>query len=112
MLYHRRIGFPTNVELPRGIHRIRYSEHAIKAAATDYIICLPMAVDFSKVKLIELEVINDKATKAVVRIPQGDYHLVLALTLTQFGPLTCRTVWENHKFDNHKTLRRSAYAAA
>lgn len=111
MLYHRRLGFPPNVAMPRGVHRIQFTQHAIDAAADDFIFDLPMYVDFSKSRVIEAAIENGKVCKVLVRVRGGEnIHLVLALKIQEFSPLICKTLFVNDKRDNHKTLRRSAYA--
>jgi len=110
-LYHKDIGFP-NVQMPEGIYKLNYSNHALRAAKDDRYgeaKQLPAHIDMSQVELIEVEVINNKVNKVVVR---KDYDKTLDLVIV-FMPQTpssiVKTIWFNEKSDKHRTLRRDKY---
>lgn len=83
----------------------RYSHHAIEASADDRYgkIELPDSFNLSRMELVELEVVNNRPFKAVVRM-HYDYRndLVVVILLETF---VVKSVWLNRKSDNHRTLR-------
>lgn len=113
-LYHKDIGFPTNMRRPRTAFLLDYTHHARQEAARDRYghIELPRALDCrrSENELIECDV--DDATgdiiKAVWRMPFND-ELDIVLVVLMRRKLV-KTVWLNRKDDKHNTLDRSRYA--
>ena len=110
-LYHFEIGFPKNLEKnvkKIGKQKLEYGFHAKKAAMNDRygIIDLPESLDFSKAKLIEAEVINNRLTKMVLRASYDNRFDLIVVVNTD---LTVRTVWLNSRRDKHRTLDRSKY---
>lgn len=111
-LYHVELGLPFNLNLPKSI-RVRLTEHAVKATTDDKYgdIVLPLVrgeLQLAGMKLVELETLNDRPVKIVVRgsyAPNPKYDLVLVLTSS--GIL--KTCWLNDSADSHATLNRSKY---
>jgi hypothetical protein len=111
-LYHKDIGFPDNLEMPRGFHPImslRYSSHANEEALKDRygVIRLPQRVDVRKGTTIEVGVRDKLVTKMVIRFDyDADKDIVMVINPADGF---VRTVWFNQKNDQHNTLDRSKY---
>lgn len=112
-LYHKDIGFPDNLTMPRGFNpvvRLRYGGHSRQAAFEDRygILKLPSEVDLRKGETVEVGTVGNVVTKLVMRFPHDDkIDLVMVI---QPADGFVRTVWANEKNDQHKTLNRSKYA--
>lgn len=110
MLYHRDIGFPSNLQRPTGRLRLRYGGHAREAAQTDRygIIRLPECIDLDRAELIEAEANwGGIVSKAVVRV---GYSAVYDLVLVVLPDGFVKTVWLNERHDVHATLKYGRYA--
>jgi hypothetical protein len=138
-LYHRDMGFPKGHPMPQPCVRLSYSKHAREAAlerlpraldktaARELLNALPERLP-SSFEVIEVSTFGGMPAHWLVRFPlhvlvgssnaQGiklmhlertDYDVVLALGTGMVSPLTVRTVYLNHKDDNHATLRRERY---
>lgn len=112
-LYHRDVGFPDNVNLPRGftpVIRLNYGGHAREEAMADRYgqIDLPHTIDIRKGDIFEIGVTGNTVTKIAVRMPYNDKLDITLVINTKDGFV--RTVWANDKNDQHKTLNRAKYA--
>ena len=112
-LYHKDIGFPENLELPRGftpVMDLRYSQHAIDASRDDQYgaMRLPRRIDVRKGEMIEIEVTGRLITKMVVRFSYNEELDIVMVVNPSDGFV--RTVWFNKKTDKHATLNRAKYA--
>jgi hypothetical protein len=111
MLYHKDVGFPKGLNGNVGVVSLRYSHHALEAAANDRYgrIVLPETLDTNKATLIEVEVWAGRVTKAVYRTT-ADYQkdLILVIIPENNGGFV-KTVWCNLKTDKHKSLRKHLY---
>jgi hypothetical protein len=105
MLYHRQIGFPSGVKLPRCIVKLTYSSHARSKGISTW--RLPHSLDFSKATIIEIETnAQYRIVKLLCRITFSKRcDLVLAVHPDGF----VRTVYINSKNDHHSTLCENRY---
>ena len=107
-LYHFELGFPKGLKTDFGVINLTYTYHARKAAETDRYgyMELPVSLDTSEAKAIEVEVIDNAVTKIVYRIRYNS-HLDMVLVVTNDARV--KTVWFNKRNDKHKTLDTSRY---
>lgn len=85
-----------------------YSAHARKAASNDRYgeIYLPQRLELALSNIVEVETVNGRATKAVIRFPYlNNNDLVLVVCDPLDGELYVKTVWLNQANDSHATLR-------
>lgn len=113
LLYHKDIGFPDDISLPRGfspVMDLRYSRHAQDEAQKDIYgnITLPPRMDVRKGQTIEIAVSNKVVTKMVIRFPHDDTRDITMVIQPQDGFV--RTVWFNEKTDQHTSLNKAKYA--
>jgi len=108
-LYHTEIGFPTNIELPKGIFNLTYSNHAKRASFDDRYgqMTLPTTLDIEEAQLIEIEVENNKVIKSVYRIKYDDVLDLIIVLIPQKSFV--KTVWFNRSDDAHSTLQHWKY---
>lgn len=110
-LYHAEIGFPSDIKLPTGVMKLKYSSHAMQQSKSDRygVINLPESIDFDKAYIFEIEVdSSNKVIKAVCRVEyDDDKDLILVIIPDQ---KMVKTVWFNKKSDAHRTLNASKYA--
>lgn len=116
MLYHKDIGFPDSIKLPIGRYKLKYSNHANIAAATDkngsFLDKLKYheILDTEIAEVIEIETCNGRLSKILYRLPltgSDSYDIILAVLPHCW---VVKTVWLNHRYDRHKTLRKNKYA--
>lgn len=109
MLFHYQLGLPKIINTNFGIMTLNYGKHSLKESILDKYgkINLPLTLDTSKAKVIEIEAKNRYAENILYRIPYNDnYDLLLAvIPATQF----VKTVWLNDKNDKHCTLDKTKY---
>lgn len=108
-LYHRDIGFPCTVILPRGVFRLRYTQHALRECNRDRYGAFepPDTLDVTAGTPIEIELCNGRVVKAVYRA-QFDDEFDVVLVINPDGLV--RTAWLNRRDDHHRTLDRAKYA--
>ena len=114
MLYHRDTGIPRKVldSIPWGLVPVEYSQHARERLRDKYgmLPCvLPRVVGITPQGVVEVETRGNVVAKVLVRVSFGDYDLCMPLVVGR-GPWYAKTLWLNHKEDNHHTLNRAAYA--
>lgn len=107
-LYHRDIGFPSQVAIPAGTMRVAYTKHAINAAQNDRYGAaqLPATIHYDVAQVFEVEISGNTCTKICVRLPYDDKR---DLCVVLRGNLVV-TVWFNRRNDSHKTLDASRYS--
>ena len=113
VLYHKDIGFPDDLNMPRGfqpVMNLRYSSHATEEALADKYgeIKLPHRVDIRKGETFEIGVSGTTVTKLGIRFSYDDKRDIIMIISPADGFV--RTVWFNEKADKHRTLDRSKYA--
>ncbi len=113
VLYHKDIGFPDDIHLPRGfspVMNLRYGTHAQKAAQDDRYgkMNLPHRIDVRTGETIEIGVVNKTVTKMVIRFSYDDKLDMVMVIMPESSFV--KTVWFNEKTDKHHTLNRSRYA--
>jgi len=107
-LYHSDVYMPKLKVSSKNI-RLSYTQHAIFASQSDRYntIRLPEVINLSQGKIIELEVVNSKPHKLVVRLPY-DAHCDICIVMLVAERIV-KTVWLNRSNDTHRTLDRSKY---
>lgn len=114
VIYHKDIGFPDDLVMPRGfspVLSLEYSAHARNEAMSDKYgnLQLPQRVDLRVGgTIIEVGAVGNVCSKVVFRMSydaKRDIVLVIKLP-TGF----VKTVWANEKSDQHRKLDRSRYA--
>jgi hypothetical protein len=113
VLYHREVGFPDDVHMPRGFNPVvdlRYGSHANEEALADKYgkIRLPHRVDIRKGDIFEIGVTGKEVTKIAVRFSYDETRDITIVILPRSGFV--KTVWFNLKTDKHKSLNRAKYA--
>lgn len=110
-LYHRDVFAPQSLFRSPGVISLKYSQHARNAAQDDrYRDLTPYLsryIDLDECEIVEVETVNGRITKRVVRCPI-DKELTLVLVIGADGYV--RTVWGNLNSDKHATLHRGRYA--
>jgi hypothetical protein len=108
MLYHHKLGFPTNLPLPIGQFKLVYTHHARSKGLPYY----PPSFSTFEARVIEIEVnLQGEIRKILYRMPyQGhlDKDILLAIT-HENGKAIVRTVYLNDRSDNHATLNTVRY---
>ena len=109
-LYHTEIGFPSNIELPKGIFNLTYSNHAKRASSNDRYgqMSLPTTLDIEEAQLIEIEVENNEVIKGVYRTKYDDTLDLIIVLIPQKSFV--KTVWFNRSDDTHSTLQHWRYS--
>ena len=111
-LYHKDIGFPSNLRMPPNFNpivRLSYSGHAQAEANDKYgQLSLPKVIDTRKGDIVEIGVTGLTVTKIVIRMHYDDVKDIVIVFLPDSGRV--KTVWANLKSDKHKTLDRSKYS--
>lgn len=111
-LYHKDIGFPDDVNLPRGfspVVQLRYGGHAREESLVDRYgeLKLPRAIDVRKGEIFEIGVTGTTVTKMAVRLSYDEKKDIVIVFIPSTGFV--KTVWANLKTDQHKTLNRARY---
>lgn len=109
LLYHHTLGFPKHIELPTFGYCLQYGTHAREEALQDRFgeITLPNFAELYRAQIVEIGVVNNKLNKIVARQPHCENFDIVIVFLPHNGFV--KTVWLNHKNDNHKTLDKSKY---
>lgn len=113
-LFHKKLGFPAGSTAPFcGVYRIALSDHAKRALNSDDGIVNITDGETLEVEardIIEIEVCNGIAVKAVVRLAYSDTQDVAFVILPPIaGVAFCKTFWLNDIRDAHKTLALHRY---
>lgn len=110
-LYHREVFAPQSLFKSPGVVSLTYSHHARNAAVDDrYRDLTPYLsryIDLDECEIVEVETVNGRITKRVVRCPI-DSELTMVLVIGADGYV--RTVWGNLNSDQHASLHRGRYA--
>lgn len=116
MLYHKDIGFPDSIKLPIGRYKLKYSGHARLAAINDRNLNFHSLLKYHEIldtevaEVIEIETRYGRLSKILYRLPltgSDSYDIILAVLPHCW---VVKTVWLNHRYDRHKTLRKNKYA--
>lgn len=110
--YHKSIGFPKTLQIPKGLFRVQITQHAQIAAKNDHyqkfsrILHGIGGIDLTHTEIIEVETVDKiNLTKVVCRLSlldDFDLSAVIQPTGRGYKILTC---WLNRKSDHHSTLR-------
>lgn len=110
MLYHKDISIPRRIRgmIPTGTKNVAYSTHAKEQFYDKYgKILPPKTLNFSDCEIIEVTVFGTTIDKLVLRKQYNDNHdLVIVVIPDRKDKHSwfAKTVWLNHKDDNHATL--------
>lgn len=111
-IYHRDIGFPSELQLPEGFMNLRYTKHARERQRDKYnnLKVLPTTVNILKDTVVEVHTDdNVKAKKLLIRINYDKKRdIVMALELIDTGARVI-TFWLNYKKDQHLNLDKTKY---
>jgi len=112
-LYHKDVGFPDDLDMPRGFRpvlNLKFGPHASEEALSDKYgeIRLPHRVDIRKGDIFEIGVRGKVVSKLAVRFSYDDTKDIVLIINPADGFV--RTVWFNKKSDAHKSLDTSKYA--
>ena len=108
--YHFEIGIPTNARTKYGQLRLKYSNHAQKAAQDDRygLIPLPETLCTDTAQVIEVEVDEEGITEKVLYRVALDDEKDLLLAVIPYKRFV-KTVWINLRNDKHTTLKHWLY---
>jgi len=116
MLYHIGVFMPKRIKglFPKdGAKTLTYSQHAREQAARKGV-PLVSSINLTRYDLIELEVHSDQWTKAVLRqqvryAGTDSVPVVVVVKTDERTVWHVKTVWTNHKDDQHYTLDPAPY---
>lgn len=105
-LYHRDVWMPFTLGFAT---LLKYSRHALTEAARDRYgsLSLPASISTQEAEVIEVEVVNGKPHKALLRTRHDDKRDICIVVLLDTSVV--KTVWCNLRTDAHKTLDTSKY---
>lgn len=113
LLFHKSVYAPAPVFRSPGVVRVKYSRHALAAAADDRYgdlrSHLRQSVDVDTGEVIEVELCNGVIQKRVVRF-RATPRIDLVMVIANDGLV--KTVWGNDRDDAHTTLDTSKYVKA
>ena len=115
-LFHKLVGFPAGATAPFvGEYSIRLGDHAKCAQNSDDGIVNGVQDGETLIvearDIVEVEVTNGAAVKAVVRLGYSDTQDVCFALLAPVGGVAfVKTFWLNSANDNHRSLNRSKYS--
>lgn len=105
--YHKDMGLPKGMPMPKAFIRLRYSPHAkLQAEGRDLTKLLPAKLPLG-FQVIEVKMFQGQVRTWLVRVGFSATHdLVFSLTPDGF----VRTIWANDKTDQHATLAKEYYS--
>jgi len=108
--YHVKVGFPSDVKLPRGHITFLPQSHTQARQDELGILSLPSGVNlnWSCCKMFEISVEDNEVWKFGIRIPRGKGKKDLCLIVSWPGGRII-TLWLNSSDDDHKTLNTKRY---
>jgi hypothetical protein len=108
-LYHRDVWMPFTLGFAT---LLKYSRHALTEAARDRYgsLNLPATIGTHEAEVIEVEIVNGKPHKALLRKAYDAHRDICLVVLLDTSVV--KTVWCNLRTDAHKTLDRSKYVEA
>lgn len=114
-LFHRNLGFPKHISLPKGLFKLIWSNHAIQATENDRYgnIVRVDGISIDPYRIFEIELCQENAN-IIKFCYRSRYNSVFDISYVfhfEGRSLFVKTVWLNKKDDNHKTLDRSKYNA-
>ena len=114
MLYNVATGIPKYVKgsVPTGIKEIKYSRHAEnRFYDKNGHIQPPQFLNFAECALVEVTMIGNVVDKVVLRKGYNETHDLVAVVIPTSHKKVwfAKTVWLNHKTDNHSTLDKSRF---
>lgn len=112
-LYHKELGFPQNITLPKGPIRLVWSNHAKQEAASDKYgkIAISEQIVIDPYRIFEIEV-NEmgELVKFLYRTRHDAKNDIVYAIFARENVV--KTVWLNRRSDKHSTLQREKYAYA
>lgn len=108
-LYHKDLGLP--IEGPKGTYKLSWSNHAIRESLNDELGKIPafdtlVGPDYD---LIEVELVDNRPVKMVLRRPYDDELDVVIVVIPRPGKWIVKTVWFNYAWDQHDTPKGGKY---
>lgn len=111
-LYHREVGFPACVELPKGKFSLEWSEHAQQQCVMDIngAIKVTPTIILDPYRIFEVQLSQDqKIEKFAYRTRYNGRCDITYVFIPQGENLFIKTVWLNRRSDKHFTLDVSKY---
>jgi hypothetical protein len=117
MFYHKKIGFPQDVEVPDVEYRLHYTRHALMRSRQRLRYVgrkeVPKILVIKKNKIVELEMKKDsnKIVGCTIRLMHDKkVDIVLILKFNHKKKLAkVVTVWFNERKDNHRKVDVTKY---
>ena len=119
MLFHKSLGLPASIQLPRGRKKMVLTNHAKEAARDDRygniapLLALYSSFDPATADLVEIETSDrihvEKAVYRVPLAPNSPYDVVLA-AVPYGDKYVIKTLWINERSDRHRTLNTRKYS--
>lgn len=113
MLFHKEIGFPSWLSLPKGVFSVFYSDHARNAMKDDRNgkIRPETQVNIDPYRIFEVETDhNNNVVKFLYRTRHDSKNdVIYAFCPFTQQAFTVKTVWLNRRNDKHATLDSSKY---
>lgn len=111
MLFHKDLGLPSFLKLPKGEVTLVHSAHAKRAADSDRYgeIELPDSINLDGAEIIEVEASGPNVLKAVYRIPYCFTYDLILVIIPENESCFLKTAWLNAANDKHETLDVSRY---
>lgn len=107
-LYHKDVFWPFGENTLSGLLRLRLSAHA-KQRAKQYKVNPPRTIELKKFNVFEIEVEDGFVVKIVGRTKYDQQRDIILAILLKEKEAFVKTLWLNHKGDNHKSLNTSKY---
>ncbi len=109
--YHPKIGLPRNLNLPQGVFPLTYSRPAVERAQEKAIWLhrLPAFLDTRQAKLVDVETTDGVLTAAAYRQFWTQKTDLILVVQPEEGPWLVRSVFINHKDDQHEQLDGGRY---
>ncbi len=112
--YHRTIGFPSELQLPKGIINFRFSNHAKEAIKDDKYskesLKVSSYLNLAYAEIFEVIIENNALKKFVCKTPYNETHdISMSIAIYPNQVFLLCTCWLNEKGDNHKSLNKLLY---
>lgn len=116
MFYHKKLGFPQEVEIPDIEFRLQYTRHALMRSKQRLRYVgrkeVPKVLTVKKNKIVEMELIDGKMFGCTIRLMHDKkVDIVLILRFNhkkKFAKVV--TVWFNERKDNHRKIDLTKYS--
>lgn len=111
MRYHKDIGWPESLRIPKGIVQLYYSTHAKERFRGKYkgLLILPSFIKLTNQNIFEIETKDRKnCSKVAVRISYDENKDICIVLNPSTGMVV--TLWTNLKKDKHELINTNKYS--